>query len=485
MAVGMKYLLPVLIAALALVSCNRAPSTTYAKNSEARVEPVGQVSPNGPLFSYADVVGRVAPAVVTIRSSRRVRAPEQFQFFDDPLFQQFFGGNTPRRHGNGMTVEHALGSGVIVRDDGHILTNHHVVDGAQDIKVDLSSGKTYSAKLIGSDAPSDLAVLKIDAGGLPVLHLGDSDQVRVGDVCLAVGNPLGVGESVTNGIISAKGRSTDVSTGSFQDFLQTDAPINQGNSGGALVNTNAELIGINSEILSSNGGSVGIGFAIPSNMAKNVMNQLISSGKVQRGMLGIGIQTVTSDLAASMGLKEMKGVLVNSVNPDGPAAKAGLKTGDVILKLNGKDVNDANELRNQIAGTAPGTQVALTVLRNGNQQNLEAKLGELPATGAVAQSGGSGGAMQLGITVTPLTPDLAAQAGVPRGTRGVVVEQTDPNGPAAQAGIEAGDVIEQVNQQAVESPTDMQKALAKSGNRPPLLLINRGGETVFVPVPLG
>jgi len=480
----MKWILPLLIAALTLASCSQTPQTTYAA-SEARVQPAGQVNPNGPVFSFADVVARVAPAVVTIRASRRVRNPEQFQFFDDPLFRELFGGRMPQEKGSGTTVEHALGSGVIVREDGYILTNHHVVDGAQDIKVDFSSGRTYPAKLIGSDAPSDLAVLRISAGGLPVLHLGNSDQVQVGDVCLAVGNPLGVGESVTNGIISAKGRETDVSTGSFQDFLQTDAPINQGNSGGALVNTRAQLIGINSEIISQTGGSVGIGFAIPSNMAQNVMNQLIATGKVQRGMIGVGIQTVTSDLAASLGLKQMGGVLINSVNPGGPAAKAGLKTGDVILKLNGTTISDANALRNAIAGTPPGTEVTLTVLRSGNQQNVRVRLGELPTEHAAASTGGNGsGSQKLGLTVAPLTPDLAAQAGVAKGTHGVVVENVDPNGPAAQAGIEAGDVIEQVNQQPVASAADIQRAMARSGNRPPLLLVNRQGETVFVPVPL-
>jgi S1-C subfamily serine protease len=317
--------------------------------------------------------------------------------------------------------------------------------------------------------------------------LGDSDKVRVGDVCLAVGNPLGVGESVTNGIISAKGRETSVSTGSFQDFLQTDAPINQGNSGGALVNTRAELIGINSQIISSTGGNIGIGFAIPSNMAKNVMNQLVKGGKVQRGMLGVGIQTVTGDLAASMGLKEMRGVVINSVSSGGPAARAGLKVGDVILKLNGKEVTDANTLRNEIAGMGPGTVATLTISRNGQMQDVRAALGDLSSASAERSSPGDGAAsgQKLGITVTPLTPDLAARVNVPRGTHGLVVTDVDPSGPAAQAGIQAGDVIREINRQPVTSVADLQKALAKSADQPPLLLIDRAGETVFVPVPLG
>ncbi len=446
--------------------------------------PSGSATINGPILSYADVVSHVIPAVVTVHSSRRVRAPQQYPFFDEPFFRQFFGGGMPR--GGGRTeVEQALGSGVIVRADGYILTNYHVIDGAEDIKVDLSTHETHSAKVVGSDPPSDLAVLKMNAGGLPVLHLGDSDQVRVGDICLAVGNPLAIGESVTEGIISAKGRSTETGSGSYQDFLQTDAPINQGNSGGALVNTRAELIGINSQILSSNGGNIGIGFAIPSNMARRVMDQLISGGKVQRGMLGVGIQGMTPALAASMGMKEQHGVLVRSVSPEGPAAKAGVKPGDVILDLDGKPTDDENALRNEIAAMAPGTTVTLTIWRNGSQQQVRATLSELTPGSAQStqQQGGGQANPKLGFSVVPLTPQLAGQIGVPRNTQGVAVESVDPSGPAAQAGIQAGDVIEQVNRQPVRSPQDVQKALAASGNRPPLLLINRQGQTAFVAIP--
>src|SRR4051812_38779496 len=338
-----------LVAAVAFfAACNRPNSLPYtnasytqraAGSADARTLPAG----TGSVESYADVVDRVSPAVVTIRSARRVRAPQQFPFLNDPFFGSLFGNrqpNTPR--GGGSAVERALGSGVIVNAGGNILTNHHVVDGAEQITVEMPNRQTYSAKLVGSDAPSDLAVLKIGASNLPILELGDSDRVRVGDICLAVGNPLGIGETVTAGIISAKSRSTGLSDGSFEDFLQTDAPINQGNSGGALVNTRGELIGINSQIVSPSGGNIGIGFAIPSNMAKTVLGQLVKGGTVRRGQLGVSIQPVSSDIATSLGLKDVRGVLVSSVTPGSAADKAGIKSGDVILAMNGQPTNSSN-----------------------------------------------------------------------------------------------------------------------------------------------
>jgi len=439
---------------------------------------------NAPL-SYANVVQYAASAVVTVRAEKRVQTPTQYPFGGGFLRQLFGGGSLGP--GGGTEEERSLGSGVIVKADGHILTNDHVIDGAQDIKVDLSNRQTYSAKVVGVDAPSDLAVLKISAGGLPVSTLGDSDKVRVGDICLAIGNPLGVGETVTSGIISAKGRTTGLSNGSFEDFLQTDAPINRGNSGGALVNTTGALIGINSQIISTTGGSIGLGFAIPSNMAKVVMDQLIRSGKVTRGHLGTTVQSLTSDLAQSLGIQNTQGVLVSSVEPGSPADKAGLKAGDVITAMNGRKIEDPNTLRNEVANTSPGATVALTIIRDGKQMELRPTLSESSAN-ATPQRGRGGPAAvtgKLGVAVEPLTADLASELGLKPGTTGVVITNIDPAGAAANAGLQPGEVIVQINHQPIRSASDVGPALAKANGRPSLLLVNRGGQPLFVSVGAG
>ncbi|HJY27510.1 MAG TPA: Do family serine endopeptidase [Pyrinomonadaceae bacterium] len=369
----------VLIATL-LVGCNRSGEKNFHLTTSSTPAggnpPASTAAPPSaaPGISYADVVSRVAPAVVTIHSQMRVRQPQQFPFMDDPFFRRFFGERTqqapPER------TRQALGSGVIVSQDGYIVTNHHVIDGADQIKVDLTDGRSFDAKLVGSDPPSDLAVLKIEASNLTMLTLGDSDRTRIGDVVLAIGNPLGVGQTVTMGIISAKGRQTGLSNGSFEDFLQTDAPINQGNSGGALVSTNSELIGINSQILSPSGGSIGLGFAIPSNMARTVLEQLINNGKVRRGQLGITVLKIPSEEASQLGVTQGPGVVVYQVQGGSAADRAGLRQGDVISALNGTAITDPNTFRNSIASISPGTEVTLTVRRDGSERQVRATLGE-------------------------------------------------------------------------------------------------------------
>lgn len=376
-------LLSVTILSCLLWACNRqdgrnvrltSTSDPVANNPAGTGTPASTSPSAGPAMSYADLVSKAAPAVVTIHSQMRVRQPQQYPFGNDPFFREFFGDRVPQQAPERR--RQGLGSGVIVGQDGYVLTNHHVIDGADRIKVDLNDNRTLEAKVVGSDPPSDLAVLKIEASGLPVLALGDSDRTRVGDVVLAIGNPLGIGQTVTMGIISAKSRQTGLSNGSFEDFLQTDAPINQGNSGGALVSTNNELVGINSQILSPSGGSIGLGFAIPSNMARSVMEQLINTGKVSRGQLGITVLKIPSEEASKLGVDQGPGVVVYQVQPGSAADRAGLRRGDIITALNGTAVNDPNSFRNIIAGTAPGSEVTLTVKRDGREQQVRATLDE-------------------------------------------------------------------------------------------------------------
>jgi Do/DeqQ family serine protease len=443
--------------------------------------------------SYADVVEKTSPAVVKIKMERKETAPQgmnQFPFPDEMLRQFGIPGQQMPQQQKPQ-IERGAGSGVIVNSDGTILTNNHVVENADKITVQLSDNKTYDAKVIGTDAPSDLAVIKIDAKDLPFLTLGNSDNVRVGDIVLAIGNPLDIGESVTSGIISAKGRRTGLSDGSFEDFLQTDAAINRGNSGGALVNLSGELIGINSQILSGgpNGGSIGIGFSIPSNMAKIVMDQLVKDGKVRRGMLGIGIQTPTDALAEGLDLKDASGVLVGSVNPGSAADKAGIKRYDLITAINGEKMTDSNALRNKVAGTPPGTEIRITILRDGKEQELTATLDELKTPGDKKGDGKDsdekGGAEKesgkLGLSLQPVTPQIAKQLEL-EADEGLVVTAVDQNGPAAEAGIQRGDVILEINRKAVNSVEDVKSILSTTGNKTVVLLVNRKGQTTLVPI---
>ncbi|HEY0720364.1 MAG TPA: Do family serine endopeptidase [Gammaproteobacteria bacterium] len=335
--------------------------------------PGGSPRTEGPV-SYAEAVTRAAPAVVNI-ATRKVVEEQANPLFDDPLFRHFFGdspGAMPRQR-----QETSLGSGVIINSQGYILTNNHVIEGAEQISVTLKDGRTADAKIVGADPEADLAVLKMELTDLPVITLGNSDQLQVGDVVLAIGNPFGVGQTVTFGIVSATGRS-QLGINTFENFIQTDAAINPGNSGGALITASGELIGINTAIFSRSGGSQGIGFAIPTSLAKGSMEQIIEFGHVRRGWLGVEIQAITPELAESFGLKEPHGAIIAGVLRGGPADKAGLKPGDVLTEVNGTKVSDANAALNMIARTAPGESIKLNALRNGKAMEVKVEIGERP-----------------------------------------------------------------------------------------------------------
>lgn len=430
---------------------------------------------------FASVLKPALPAVVNIHSSKVVKTrPQQMMpFFNDPMFRQFFGPQFGPEQPQSER-EQSLGSGVIITSDGTIVTNNHVIDGATDIKVDLADKREFKAKLIGTDAKTDIAVLKIDATNLPTLSIGDSSKLKVGDVIFAIGDPFGLSGTATMGIVSATGRG-GLGIENYEDFIQTDAAINPGNSGGAMIDLHGDLIGINTAILTGGGGgNQGIGFAIPINMARSVMDQIVSHGKVVRGYLGLLPQDVSPTLAKQFNVNRPGGALVGQVEPDTPAAKAGLRRGDVILSLDGQPVNSANDLRLRISQTAPGTAVKLGVSRDGKMQDFSVTLGELPDK--VAQEGAgnesSPGGLE-GVEVQGLTPDIAQQLQLPAGTKGVVVTSVDPSSPAASE-LNRGDVIQEVNHKPVTNGQEYRQAIAAAGNQPVLLLVNRGGATQFV-----
>jgi serine protease Do len=435
---------------------------------------------------FSAVIKPALPAVVNIRTSKIVKpqANQMSPMFNDPMFRQFFGDQFGQGGKPHAEREQALGSGVIITPDGTILTNNHVIDGATDIKVQLSDKREFVAKLVGADPKSDVAVLKIEGKDLPTLPLGDSSQLNVGDLIFAIGDPFGVGETATMGIVSATGRSR-LGIEDYENFIQTDAAINPGNSGGAMIDIHGNLVGINTAILShgGSGGNEGVGFAIPMSMAKPVMDQILAHGKVIRGYLGVHIQDFSPELAKSFNFNQSGGVLIGDVSANTPAANAGLKKGDVIVKLNGQTESDSNDLRNTISQMAPGTQVKLDIWRDGKVQPFTVTLGELPKDKETAESSdeNSSGEIQ-GIDVQDLTPEISQQLNLPSGTHGVVVTSVDPASAAAAAGINRGDLIQEINHKPVNSASQYKQLMSSAGTQPILLLINRGGITNYVVV---
>ncbi|MGH7064604.1 MAG: DegQ family serine endoprotease [Stellaceae bacterium] len=489
----------------------------WAQSQPQAASPAGQMmtSPVAliPQQSFAPLVKKVLPAVVNISVTQKADAQEmaeepdapQFKGFQnspfDELLRRFFqqqnpGGGEhhqfPQTPG-GEAHRIALGSGFIVDPSGYVVTNNHVVGDAGKVEVILQDKTKYTAKIVGRDPKTDLAVLKIKADKpLPYVSFGDSSAAQVGDWVMAVGNPFGLGGTVTTGIISARGR--DINEGPYDDFLQIDAPINRGNSGGPTFNLEGQVVGINTAIYSPNGGSVGIGFAVPSNVAKNIVAQLEAHGKITRGWLGVQIQEVTPAIAASLGLKGDHGALVAVVTPNSPGAKAGLKQGDVILSFNGGDVNALHDLPRLVAAAAPHSKAAMTVWRNGEKVPLETTVGELSNNEKVAAAGSgqeedqSAAAEAMGMHFAPLTDQMRRELHVAKDVHGVVVSRVDRPSAADDIGLSQGDVVVAINQQPVTTPqqaADTLKEAARSPKKSALLLLNRHGVTEYVGVSLG
>jgi serine protease Do len=442
--------------------------------------------------SFSGVVKRVAPSVVKITTSTKAKrvagnASQLPPGFDNPMFRQFFGG----RGGPDiqMPPQSGLGSGVIISADGYIATNNHVIQGADEVIVALDDGRELKAKVVGRDPQTDIAVVKVDAKDLPAITFADSAKIEVGDRVLAIGNPFGIGETVTTGIVSAKGRRAGLGL-DYEDFVQTDAAINPGNSGGALVDIDGRLIGINTAILSRNGGFQGVGLAVPANLVSQVVDGLVKNGKVVRGFLGVGAQDITPTLAESLGVPAKSGALVADVQPNSPAAKAGLKNGDVITAVNGEKVEDANRLTFSVGAIAPGTKVTLDILRDGERQTLKATTAERPS---VASRSGRGNSQPEelaqndegvlnGVAVDDIAPQMRAQLNLPARLKGAVITNVEPDSAAAKAGLRAGDVILEINKQPVASAADAVELSAKADSKKTLLRLFSRGSTVFVVV---
>jgi serine protease Do len=434
----------------------------------------------GTLKSVADVAERTLPSVVNISTTRKQHASAS-PFFHDPFFREFFRHFGPRTPSPRM--ERSLGSGVIISSDGVVVTNNHVVKDADKIRVTFGK-REFVGKVVGTDPKSDLAVLKLKgARGLRAINFGDSDKLRLGDMVVAIGNPFGVGQTVTMGIVSAKGRA-NVGIVDYEDFIQTDAAINPGNSGGALINMKGELVGINTAILSRSGGYQGIGFAIPSNMVKPIIRSLLKKGRVVRGWLGVSIQEVNRDLKRALGLHTTEGVLISDVDRQGPARRAGLRRGDLLVRLNGRKVTSTGRLRNLVASAGVGAKVNLEYFRNNKPHTVQVKLAELPARLGGTRSGGGHGAVkpgkELGLSVAPLTPAIRRKYNIPpRLKTGVVVTGVDPTGETARTGLRSGDVILEVNRARIDTVRRFSQIL-RAARGDILFLVYRQGTTLYM-----
>ena len=439
-------------------------------------------------MALPDLVEKVSPAVVTVMTvDEQNQGSSPLPFPEDSPFGEFFRRFAPdRMPEGGDRVRRGLGSGFVYESDGLIVTNAHVVDGAERVEVRMKDGTTHTAEIVGTDKETDLAVLRVPADGLPEVPLGDSDAVRVGQTVAAVGNPFGLSTTVTKGIISAAGRM--MPGGNYVDFLQTDAAINRGNSGGPLFNMSGEVIGVNASIFSPNGGNVGIGFAVPSNIVADVVSDLQDDGKVTRGWLGVSIQPVNKSIANAMGLGEARGALVANVVDDSPAAGT-LKSGDVILSFAGQDVQSSQDLPRIVGGMDPGSEAEVTILRDGERRTVSLTLGALSEYQQAARQGGGrqGGdekTAALGARLAPLTPEVRERLGLDDSVEGAVIAGLEPTGRAAAAGLRPGDVIEKVGGTEVGSPRDVARALQQTDSDAALFLVNRDGNRIFVGVPL-
>ncbi len=451
----------------------------YAEEPKISAEAIETLSKTG--RAMAEVVAAVKPAVVNISSTRTVKTQGiPHPFFNDPMLRRFFGDDFSGMEKPREFKQASLGSGVIVDKSGYILTNNHVVKDADEIKIKLSDKREFKGKVIGGDPKTDIAVIKIEAENLPVMKMGDSDKMMVGETVIAVGNPFGLSQTVTSGIVSATGRA-DVGITDYENFIQTDAAINPGNSGGALVNVRGELIGINTAIFSTSGGYQGVGFAIPSSMAKVVMDSLIKSGKVVRGWLGVRIQPLTPDLAKQFGLKDEKGVLVGDVIEESPAEKAGLQRGDVILAFEGKEVGDPGSLRNMAAGTTPGKHVAVKILRDGKYKDIDVVIAEFPDS--LQKAAKEFDNYLKGVRVQDLTPEMRSKLNIPKRVTGVIVTGID-EGSAAADTLAQGDMILEIKWKRIGSLKDYETVVSQiKPGEDILLLIYRNGSAIYVTLP--